>query len=33
MKDVDPRVGDINEYQVDPNYILEKFAELADRSM
>ena len=32
MKDVDGRVRDMNEYQVYPNYILDKFAELEDRS-
>ena len=32
MKDVDARIQDIYEYQVDPNYVLEKLAELEDRS-
>ena len=32
MKDVDARVRDIYEYQVDPNYVLDKLAELEDRS-
>ena len=32
MKDVDARVQDIYEYQVDPNYVLDKLAELEDRS-
>ena len=32
MKDVDGRVRYMNEYQVYPNYILDKFAELEDRS-
>ena len=32
MKDVDMRVRDIYEYQLDPNYVLEKLAELEDRS-
>ena len=32
MKDVDARVRDIYEYQVDPNYVLDKLTELEDRS-
>ena len=32
MKCVDARVRDICEFQVDPNYIFDKFAELEDRS-
>ena len=32
MKDVDARIQDIYKYQVDPNYVLDKFAELQDRS-
>ena len=32
MKDVDMRIQDIYEYQVDPNYVLDKLAELEDRS-
>ena len=32
MKDVDARIQDIYEYQVDPNYVLDKLAELEDRS-
>ena len=32
MKCVDARVRDIYEFQVDPNYIFDKFAELEDRS-
>ena len=32
MKDVDARVGDIYEYQVDQNCVLEKPAELEGRS-
>ena len=32
MKDVDARVRDIYVYEVDPNYVLEKLAELEDRS-
>ena len=32
MKDVDGRVRGINEYQVDPNYVLDKLAELEGRS-
>ena len=32
MKDVDARVRDIYEYQVDPNYVLDKVAELEGRS-
>ena len=33
MKDVDARIRDIYEYQVDPNYVLVKLAELEDRSL
>ena len=32
MKCVDARVRDIYEFQVDPNYIFDKFTELEDRS-
>ena len=32
MKDVDARIRDIYEYQVDPNCVLDKLAELEDRS-
>ena len=32
MKDADVRVRDIYEYQVDPNYVIDKLAELEDRS-
>ena len=32
MKEVDARIQDIYEYQVDPNYVLDKLAELEDRS-
>ena len=32
MKDVDVRIRDIYEYQVDPNYVVDKLAELEDRS-
>ena len=32
MKDVDARVLDIYEYQVDPKYVLDKLVELEDRS-
>ena len=32
MKDVDSRIRDIYEYQVDPNHILDKLAELEGRS-
>ena len=32
MKDVDAKVRDIYEYQVDPNYELDKLSELEDRS-
>ena len=32
MKDVDARVRDVYEYQVEPNYVLDKLAELEDRS-
>ena len=32
MKEVDARVRDIYEYQADPNYVLDKLAELEDRS-
>ena len=32
MKDVNVRVQDIYRYQVDPNYVLDKLAELEDRS-
>ena len=32
MKDVDARVRNIYEYQVDPNYVLDKLAELENRS-
>ena len=31
MKDVDARLRDIYKYQVNPNYVLEKLAELKDR--
>ena len=31
MKDVDARLRDIYKYQVNPNYVLEKLAELEDR--
>ena len=33
MKDVNVRIRDIYEYQVDPNYVLEKLVELQDRSL
>ena len=32
MKEVDARIRDICEYQIDPNYILDKFAEVEDIS-
>ena len=32
MKDVDARIRDIYECQVDPNYVLDKLTELEDRS-
>ena len=32
MKDVDARVQDIYEHQVDPHYLLDKLVELEDRS-
>ena len=32
MKDVDARVRNIYEYQIDPNYVLDKLAELEGRS-
>ena len=32
MKDVDAKVREIYEYQVDPNYELDKLSELEDRS-
>ena len=32
MKDVDTRVWDIYEHQVDPHYLLDKLVELEDRS-
>ena len=32
MKDVDTRIRDIYEYQVDPNYVLDKLVELEGRS-
>ena len=32
LKDVDARIRDMYEYQVDTNYVLGKFAELEDRS-
>ena len=32
MKGDDARIRDIYEYQVDPNYVLAKLAELEDRS-
>ena len=32
MKDVDTKVREIYEYQVDPNYELDKLSELEDRS-
>ena len=32
LKDVDARIRDMYEYQVDTNYVLGKFAKLEDRS-
>ena len=32
IKDLDARIPDIYEKQVDPNYVLDKLAELEDRS-
>ena len=32
MKEVDSRVRDICKYQIYPNYVLEKLAELGERS-
>ena len=32
MRDVDARIRDIYDCQVDPNYVLDKLAELEDRS-
>ena len=32
MKEVDSRVRDIYKYQIYPNYVLEKLAELGERS-
>ena len=32
MKDVDASIRDIDEYQVNPNYVLDKLAELEDRA-
>ena len=32
MKDVDASIRDIYEYQVNPNYVLDKLAELEDRA-